>query len=95
MEGSLYIVVSYDIVDDKKRLKLAKELLNYGKRVQKSVFECRLDERRFLEMKRKIERIIDMEEDSVRYYFLCKKCVNNIEISGIGTITEDEDLIIV
>jgi CRISPR-associated protein Cas2 len=95
MGNSLYIVVSYDIVDDRKRLRLAKELLNYGKRVQKSVFECRVDERKFLEMKGKIEKIINMEEDSVRYYSLCKKCISNIEVSGWGTITEDEELIIV
>jgi len=91
----VYIVVSYDIVDDKKRLQLAKLMLNYGRRVQKSVFECRIDEKKFLEMKGKIERIIDFEEDSVRYYFLCQRCIANIQVSGWGTVTEDEDLIIV
>jgi len=37
-------VVSYDIVDDKRRTKLAKKLCDFGKRVQYSVFECDLDE---------------------------------------------------
>jgi len=88
-------VVSYDIVDDEKRTRLAKELLNFGRRVQKSVFECRLDEGKYLEMKRKVEKIIDMEKDSVRYYALCQRCVSGIEFSGWGTVTEDEDTIVV
>jgi CRISPR-associated protein Cas2 len=91
----MYIVISYDIVDDKKRLKVSKLLKNYGERVQKSVFECRVDEKMYLEIKGKLEKIIDMENDSVRYYSLCQKCAGNIEISGWGTVLEDDDIIII
>ena len=91
----MFIVVSYDIVDDKKRLRIAKLMKNYGERVQKSVFECNLDERRLLKMKQDIEKIIDWEEDSVRFYTLCAGCVNNINISGIGFVREDEDVVVV
>jgi CRISPR-associated protein Cas2 len=91
----MYIVVSYDIVDDKNRLKVSKVLRNYGQRVQKSVFECRVDEKRYLEIKEKLGKVIDMEKDSVRYYSLCQRCIGTIEISGWGSITEDEDLIII
>ncbi|MHC1588001.1 MAG: CRISPR-associated endonuclease Cas2 [Candidatus Syntropharchaeia archaeon] len=88
-------MVSYDIIDDRKRAKLAEVVLDYGKRVQKSVFECHVSEREFLEMKERIEKIIDMEVDSVRYYFLCQRCIGQIQISGSGTIVEEEDTIIV
>ncbi|MGB9698108.1 MAG: CRISPR-associated endonuclease Cas2 [Thermodesulfobacteriota bacterium] len=91
----MFVVVSYDIVDDKKRTQIAKALKNYGERVQKSVFECRVDEQQFLRMKKTLEKIIDMNEDSVRYYFLCKSCIERIEISGWGTVVEEEKLIIV
>lgn len=91
----MFVVVSYDIVDDKKRLRIAKLLKGYGERVQKSVFECRLDDRRYLKMKQEIEKIIDWEEDGVRYYVLCAGCVRNIDISGIGVVREDEDVIVV
>jgi CRISPR-associated protein Cas2 len=91
----MYVVISYDIVDDAKRLRVAKLLKNYGQRVQKSVFECRVDERRYLELKGRLEKIIDMENDSVRYYALCQRCVGTIEISGWGTVLEDEEVIIV
>lgn len=91
----MFVVVSYDIVDDRKRTKVAKAMKSYGERVQKSVFECRVDDKQFLKMKRTLESIIDMNEDSVRYYFLCKGCIERIEISGWGTVVEDENLIIV
>ena len=91
----MYVLVSYDIVDNKMRTKTAKTMEDYGRRVQKSVFECRIDEGRYVEMKEKLESLIDMEQDSVRYYVICARCVQRIEVSGIGTVTEDEQLVIV
>lgn len=91
----MFVVVSYDIVDDRKRTRVAKAMKSFGERVQKSVFECRVDDKQFLKMKKTLESIIDMNEDSVRYYFLCKGCIERIEISGWGTVVEDENLIIV
>ena len=91
----MFVVVSYDVVDDRKRTKIAKAMKSYGERVQKSVFECRIDDQQFIRMKKTLESIMDMNEDSVRFYFLCKGCVDRIEISGWGTVTEDEKLIIV
>lgn len=91
----MFVVVSYDIVDDKVRAKTAKLINNFGERVQKSVFECRINDRLYLKMKNGIEKLINWEEDSVRYYVLCASCVKNVEISGLGFVREDEDTIIV
>jgi len=91
----MFVVVSYDVVEDKKRTQIAKVLKNYGERVQKSVFECRVDDQQFIRMKQSLEKIMDMNEDSVRFYFLCKGCIERIEISGWGTVVEDQNLIIV
>ncbi len=91
----MFIIVSYDIVDDRRRTKLAKVLLDYGERVQKSVFECRLDDRLFLKMKKDIETLIDQEEDSVRYYFLCGRCVREVEVSGLGGFREEDETLII
>jgi len=74
---------------------LAKVLTNYGHRVQKSVFECDLDDRNYLKMKKEIEKLLKREEDSVRYYFLCGRCQGHIEVSGLGPAREEEELIIV
>ena len=60
-----------------------KLLKSYGAHVQKSVFECRLDERRLLELKAKIQKEIDPKEDKVRYYDLCARCQRMIEHIGM------------
>ena len=91
----MFITISYDITDNRRRQRLAKVLTNYGHRVQKSVFECQVDDRQYLKLKKSIEEIIDWEDDSVRYYFLCQRCQGNIEISGWGVVREDEDVIVV
>jgi len=91
----MFCVISYDIVDNRRRYRLAKALKNFGYRVQKSVFECQVDDRQFLKMKKQVEKLIDREEDSVRYYFLCARCQNQVEVSGQGIIREEDDLIVV
>lgn len=91
----MFVVVCYDIVEDRKRLQVAKVMKSYGERVQKSVFECRIDDRLYLRMKGAVEKLIDWEEDSVRYYVLCRGCVNRVEVSGLGVVQEDEEVIVV
>ena len=91
----MFVMISYDIVDDKDRLRLMKFLKDYGDRVQKSVFECNLDHKTYQEVKAGVEEIINKRKDRVRYYRICKGCVERIEISGWGEITEDEDFILV
>ncbi len=91
----MFYVISYDISDNRRRQQLAKLLLDYGHRVQKSVFEAELDDRRFLKLKQQIEKLIDWELDSVRYYPICSRCQGNVQVSGWGVIREDEELLIV
>jgi CRISPR-associated protein Cas2 len=86
-----HLVVSYDIVDDKKRLKLAKFLKGYLDRVQKSVFEGEIADRRLESLKRGIEARIDRSEDSVRIYTICERCISSVEIIGTGVYIERED----
>lgn len=91
----MFVVVTYDIVEDTRRNRFAKVLGDYGHRVQKSVFECELNDSLFLKMRNSLETLIDREADSVRYYFLCGRCIQNIEASGRGILRVDDDLIIV
>ena len=90
----LYIVC-FDIVSDRIRYRVVKCLKTYGQRVQKSVFECMLNDKQYLEMKSALDKLIKPDEDSIRYYLLCKNCARNIAISGLGTYTEDEEVIII
>ncbi len=81
----MFCLICFDIVDDRARARSAKVLKKYGQRVQKSVFECpKLGEEKFLKLKHRLEDLIDSTEDTVRYYFVCKGCLQKIEFSGIG-----------
>jgi CRISPR-associated protein Cas2 len=91
----MFIMISYDIVDDKKRLKLMKFLKDYGDRVQKSVFECNLSSEVYKQVKSGVEGIINKRKDRVRYYRLCRGCTDKVEISGWGEVKEDEDFVLV
>lgn len=62
----MFIVITYDINDDKKRTRLHKTLRRYGEAVQYSVFECIIDEAQFDEMRREIARLLGDEAQGVR-----------------------------
>ena len=91
----MFIVVSYDIVDNKRRNKVANTLKNYGTRVQYSVFECLLELDYLNSLTDELRRIIEKNEDTVRIYRLCRSCVERIKVYGKGGITEDKDVFIV
>jgi len=60
-------------------------LKEYGQRVQKSVFECpSLTEKQFLKLQERFESLIDHEQDTVRYYVLCRNCIKEVEWTGPG-----------
>ena len=88
-------MIAYDIPDDKRRLKMAKTLLDYGERVQMSVFEFDISNQKELDILiKRIDKIIIESEDRVRVYKLCSDCKNNAQIYGKGKLTVDDDLII-
>lgn len=92
----MYLLVCFDIVDDKVRYRVVKALKNHGGRVQKSVFECAdMTEERFLELKSELEDFIDHTEDTVRYYPLCKGCLGRVEYSGVGDQPDPADFKVV
>lgn len=83
----MYILVTYDVstVDKagQKRLnKVAKICKRYGHRVQNSVFECLLTTSDLVIFKEELKNIIDMENDSIRFYRFPKNFTNNIESMG-------------
>ena len=90
----MLFLVTYDVVDDRRRTHLAKALKDFGDRVQYSVFECKLKSAHLVQMIARIERIINIDEDSVRIYHLCGACEEKLEIIGTGFRTEDPDVYI-
>ena len=69
-----YWLVCYDVSLPKRLRKVARVMQNYGLRVQKSVFECWLNDAQLQNLRRELAKIIDEQEDSVRFYSLCETC---------------------
>ncbi len=96
----MMVLITYDVStvsnEGKKRLRqVAKQCVNYGQRVQNSVFECLLDPAQFAQLRHKLEEIIDQEEDSLRYYFLGNNWKRRVEHVGAKGTFDPEGTMIV
>ena len=92
-------LVSYDVstVDaaGRQRLrKVAKECVNYGQRVQNSVFEVDVDYGTFLKLKDRLMKIIDEEQDSLRFYYLGNNWKRRVEHIGAKETYDPEGSLI-
>jgi CRISPR-associated protein Cas2 len=81
-------VVAYDIEDDRGRARIAKVMERFGRRVQKSVFECRLDDKSLARLQRLLERELTAigGAGNIRLYRLCATCYEGS--LGIGDVEE-------
>ena len=77
----MFLVVSYDISDTKRRNRLHRALKNFGVRVQYSVFECVLAAKDVKRLEAAVRREI-MDDDHVRYYHLCESCARQVVALG-------------
>lgn len=90
----MLILVSYDIEKDKTRTRLAKQLLNFGPRVQKSVFEADVKSEELEKLTGILEKVPLKKDDSIRLYRICAECAGKVTIWGKGIVTEDADFYI-
>ena len=96
----MYILVTYDVdtTDKPGQLRLrrvAKACLDYGQRVQNSVFECELTEVQLCMLKERIKEIIDHSLDSIRFYHLNRSENRRVEVMGVETAFNVNDAIII
>ena len=87
-------VVAYDIPDDKRRTKVHKILLGFGKWTQYSLFECFLSRKELVLLRSKLAEHLVEKQDSVRFYPLCANCVRRVETVG-GPAPVEELLFVV
>ena len=76
-------------------LKWPKSSRTLGARVQLSVFEAHLEKQDRERLKRRVLKHLDLEADSLRLYPLCAACQPDIEVLGLGSVTEDPEVIII
>lgn len=95
----MLVLITYDVNTEdapgRRRLRrIAKECVNYGQRVQNSVFECLLDAAQCRSLQAKLCSIMDMQRDSLRFYYLGKRYENKIEHFGCKNTYMPEDTLI-
>ena len=83
----MMVLVSYDVSTIDKRgqarlRKVAKACLDFGQRVQNSVFECDIDPAQWATLKARLEGIVDTDMDSLRYYYLGSNWQRRVEHVG-------------
>lgn len=75
-------VIAYDISSDRRRTKVHKVLSGFGQWTQFSVFECHLTAKQHIQLRDRLDKILHLEEDSIRIYPLCKECMDKVETVG-------------
>ena len=95
----MLVLITYDVNTEtaagKKRLrKVAKQCVNYGRRVQNSVFECILDQAQAVALNAVLTELIDEEVDSLRFYYLGNKYQTKVEHIGVDRGTAADQILI-
>lgn len=95
----MLVLVTYDVntadAKGKARLrKVAKQCVNHGQRVQNSVFECILDPGQCKQLKAQLLNIVDLEKDSLRFYYLGSQYKNKVEHFGAKETFDQEGVLI-
>lgn len=88
----MFYLVCYDITLDRRRNRVAHLLEGYGMRVQKSVFECLLNEYQYALLQRKLGQYIDAQEDQVRFYPMSAHTRRKVEILGQQPTRQIDDV---
>ncbi len=96
----MMVLITYDVNTEdaggRRRLRqIAKQCVNYGQRVQNSVFECVLDAAQCRALQHKLLQIMDEEKDSLRFYYLGNQYRTKIEHFGTGQGYEPEGILMV
>ena len=96
----MMVLITYDVSttspEGRKRLRnVAKQCVNFGQRVQNSVFECLLDPAQFVMLKNTLEKIINKDEDSLRYYSLGSNWRRRVEHVGVKSAFDPEGSLII
>ena len=97
----MWIVVCYDVntetKEGRRRLRrVAQVCKNYGQRVQKSVFECQVDEMKYEQLRRKLLKEVKLELDNLRLYRLTEPRETRVEEFGMTrTVFFDEETLVV
>lgn len=89
-----YDVSTIDSAGQKRLRRVAKKCVDFGQRVQNSVFECLLEPSQFVKLRNELETIIDKNQDSLRYYYLGANWKRRVEHVGAKTSYDPEGTLV-
>ncbi len=78
----MFIVISYDIPDDRRRTRVMKALKDFGRHVQFSVFECDLKREDYQRLRKRLKELVDPRQDNLRFYTLCEEDLKKRQVWG-------------
>ena len=84
-------LVCYDIADDRRRDRLAGALLDFGPRLQESVFLLDLDEELLVRLKERVTKVVDESVDLVHVFAMCGACEGKIWGLGPRKVPKDQE----
>ncbi|AUT44733.1 CRISPR-associated endonuclease Cas2 [Achromobacter sp. AONIH1] len=89
----MMVLVSYDVSNTdtggaRRLRRLARACLDYGQRVQLSVFEIEVDTAQWVALKARLEETIDPAQDSLRFYYLGRQWRNRVEHVGTKPVLD-------
>ena len=89
------MMIAFDIADNRRRRRVVRVLRDYGERVQKSVFECRLRRLEHSALLIRLDRLINPETDRLHVFGLPESDVARIQILGVGEVVRDPGYLLI
>lgn len=87
-------LVAFDVADDHRRYRLSQVLLDYGQRVQESVFWLECEDELLGRIRQRVSAVLDVREDNLWVVIVCRSCARKVETMGLGRKPEVPDFFI-
>ena len=89
------MMIAFDVSDNRRRYRVVRALRDYGDRVQKSVFECRLRPMERRALLARLDRLIDSATDRLHVFELPDSDVARIQVLGVGEVKSDAAYVVI
>ena len=88
-------VVCYDIADDARRSRVSNCLLDFGTRVQESVFVANLEEAHAARMEQRLQRLVHPDLDRLHIFEMCAACARKTKVLGAAETVVDREFYVI
>lgn len=88
-------VVCYDIADDARRSRISQILLDFGTRVQESVFVAHLDDVLAARLRERVMRVVNRQQDRLHMFEICAACEKKAWVMGDEPVAADPEFYVI